>query len=320
MAWESRPSVTLEQAVREVVSSKKLSGRRPKYISSLKKDYLTRFMNGRELCPIADISVADVETWIANFTNASTRQTWVNRLSAMFSYAVRRRYIERNPCDDIEPITIDRPTPKILTVPQFETCLRFTLAHRPRLGLWLVLAGIVGIRPEEIKRLDKKRIARDAQQGIIIIDSASSKVRQRRVIELTGHQRNWIDGVIEPSQLPVPHSTVRRFIRKLRGLFGFKGWPKDILRHTALSHALALHRDAGRVAKDAGNSERILLTHYNGLVTPEENAMFQKLMPPDAQMYFELGFNSLPQLINRQRHAEKARAEQEDNQGQGDEV
>jgi hypothetical protein len=57
-----------------------------------------------------------------------------------------------------------------------------------------------------------------------------------------------------------------------------KIWPTDLLRHTAASYLLALHKDAGKVANMLGNSPQILLSHYHDPVTEADCKAFWQLV------------------------------------------
>ena len=232
--------------------------------------------------PLNSITTEDIEQWFSHRKESPTsRAANLGRLSAFFRWCQRRRYITENPCDFIERIRIDREAPAILTVAQIHKCLEFCRDHRPRLMLWFVLAGVVGIRRDELLKLKKEDVDRRIDQKLIIIDAAASKVRRRRIVELSDWQHAWVKFAlnVKAAELPLPDTYIIKSLKRLRMLLGYSEWPQDVLRHTALSHMLAEVKDAGKVALWSGNSPKILLTHYNGLVMPNENEKLRALLP-----------------------------------------
>ena len=84
--------------------------------------------------------------------------------------------------------------------------------------------------------------------------------------------RFLLDHPVKTGPIAPSPSTIRRAIRRVRGVLGW--WQADCLRHSAASYHLALTGDAGKVATMLGNSPKILLTHYNGLASKEDAARF----------------------------------------------
>jgi len=89
----------------------------------------------------------------------------------------------------------------------------------------------------------------------------------------------WLAAARDKADLPLPRISVRRYLRRLARHLGLSRWPQNVLRHTAASYLLALHRDAPRVALHLGNSPAIILRHYHGLVTREDAKRFWEISP-----------------------------------------
>jgi integrase len=265
---------TLRQAIDETVAAKTASNLRPRYVDSL-RIYLDLFARGRETLPVDAITVADIERWFSERREApSTKASNLGRLSALFALSTRRSYCTENPCERVERVTVERRPPAILTPEQTANALSDARQRMPRFVPWLALALFAGIRPEELDKLRWSDV--DLKAGIVTIDAAASKVRQRRIVQLMPVAREWLK---LGGDLPLPQVTRRRCIRHLRGTLGFEAWPQDILRHTAASYLLAHHQDAGKVAAELGNSAGILLRHYKELVPRAEARKFWNLTP-----------------------------------------
>jgi len=258
--------LTVSQCIAELIAAKRAGNRREVYLKSL-SHYLTRFARNRELVPVADVTTEDIEAWLIQFPLPYSRQTWLNRISTLFSFAVRRGHCDKNPCDRIERVTIDRKPPKILTPAEAETLLRMVPnVCRP----YLILGMFAGIRPDELMRLAWDDV--DLETKTVKVDG---KTRRRRIVPLELKTVALLAacplrrGSIAPSA-----GVVRSFKRAARAVLGWLAWPKDVLRHTAASYLLAAHKDAGKVALWLGNSEKILMSHYHEPVRNDDSGRF----------------------------------------------
>jgi integrase len=258
--------ITIASAIEELIAAKAAANRRERYTKSLRY-YLEQFAAGREQAPLASFTFADVESWMQKFPSAWTRQTWLNRLSTLFSFAVRRGHISANPCDRVERVTADRCPPKILSPAQADLLLSIVpMMCRP----YLILGLFAGIRPEETMRLDWSAVNLETKTVRV-----EGKTRRRRIVPLEPRAVALLAGCpLQRGPVSPSHSTVRRFKERARGNLGLARWPQDVLRHTAASYLLALHKDAGKVATTLGNSSAVLLSHYHEPVTDGDCALF----------------------------------------------
>jgi integrase len=260
---------TIQQAIDELIAAKQSANRRERYLKSLRY-YLQQFARGREQTLLAAFTTADVEQWMATYSGAAARQTWLNRLSTLFSWAARRGLIAENPTLRIERVSVDRKPPAILTPAQADLLLRVVPnICRP----YLILGIFAGIRPEEIMRLDWHAV--DLETKTVRVDG---KTRRRRIVDLEPKAVALLANFPLRTGPIAPHlTTLRRFKTKARAALGLKRFPQDLLRHTFASYALALHGDAGKVSTQMGNSSAVLLSHYHEPVTKADCAFFWDL-------------------------------------------
>lgn len=267
---------TLAEAIQETILAKRKQNLRSRYIESLER-YLNQFAEGRTGCFVDEIGVAEIEAWFESRNeSASTRNSNLGRLSSMFDLCWRRGYIRENPCLRVSRIQVDHKSPTILTPDQAKRMLR---ACPKKFLPYLVLGMFAGIRPEELCRLKWSDI--DLQLGTVRIDAAASKVRDRRIVKLHDVVKSWLTQLKQEGDAPIlslSPATVKRYRKKLAEAAGIE-WEQDILRHTAASYLLQLHRSAANVALMLGNSERILEKHYKQLVTDEACQQFWELAP-----------------------------------------
>jgi integrase len=267
-------TATLGEVFEQCMRAKEASNLRPCYVRELRR-VLRQFCDGRETQPIKSVTVAEVGDWIdANAQKPGTRATLIARLSALFSFAFRRSHVDSNPVARIDRVRLERSPPTILTPQQAGELIRATTEHSPELLAYVALGLYCGVRPAELKRLDWACI--DLARGMIRVDAAASKVRRRRLIQAQPIAVHWLSKAPKQQGAVAPLSHVRPR-RRIERALGWERWPHDLLRHTAASYLLALHRDAGKVAMMLGNSPGILLNHYHELVSPEDCARFWAL-------------------------------------------
>jgi integrase len=249
-------SVTVSAGIGLLLRAKQGANLRPVYLKSLGY-YLSRFAQGRESRPLESITTAEVETFLAQFPLAASRATWLNRINTLFSFAVRRSFIARNPCAALERITIERKAPFILSPAQARQLLALApTVMRP----YVVLGLFAGIRPSELLRLTWADVCLETRT----VRVNEAKTRRRRIVPLHDKAVALLaDFPLRSGPVSPSNSTVRRFKRRACEALGWPAWPSDLLRHTAASYLLALHGDAGKVATMLGNSSGVLLTHYH---------------------------------------------------------
>lgn len=268
-------SISLAEAVAQCVAPKRAANLRPVYLKSLTY-YLNRFALGREQSPLESIGTRDVEGFLAQFPLAASRATWLNRISTLFSFAVRRDFIAKNPCDRLERISVDRRAPFILSPGQSQTLLAVTPSV---MRAYVILGMFAGIRPDELLKLQWADV--DLETKTVTVNDA--KTRRRRIVAL--HEKAVALLAACPLKAgPVSpcYGAVRKFKRTARAALGLERWPADLLRHTAASYLLALHGDAGKVATMLGNSSSVLLSHYHQPVRNGDCGHFWESPPAPA--------------------------------------
>lgn len=272
------PVPTITQAIERLLLAKKNANLRPKYLNSLRQ-YLTMFAKGREEIPIESITVEHLEEWfISRSEPPISMRSNLGRLSALFSFCWRRKWIPENPCHFLEKPRVDHRSPQIFSVEECIQILDFTCKERPdALGI-IVLGLFVGLRPEESVAVSWRDI--DTDEGVIRIDAIASKVRQRRLVQPMPNAVEWLEYAREiGAELPMRVQRRRRFIRRLREHMGLKRWPQDVLRHCCASFWMAQIQDAGKVAAQLGNSSGVLLRHYRQLVSRADAERFWAIRP-----------------------------------------
>jgi hypothetical protein len=264
-----------------MLKAKVEANRRPKYIKGLGK-YARLFARSREQIPLECVTAAVIEEWFGGRGEAPvSRRSNLGRLSAIFSFAVRRGYLTKNPCKDVEKVTVDEKTIGFLTVRQSARCILWTRRECPRFLAWVALTLFGGLRPEaEADLLPWSAI--DLKNKRIMVEISKVRGYRPRIMDLNlcPPAVEWLRVAKEiGAPMQIRYKTRRFYLVKLRKYLGFKSWPQDILRHTAASNLLAFHQDAAKVSRYLGNSAGTLLKDYAALIYKEDAEKFMRLLP-----------------------------------------
>ena len=143
----------------------------------------------------------------------------------------------------------------------------------------LAIAGLAGLRGEEIMRLDWADVWRVV--GHIEVTAGKSKTRQRRLVEICPALAAWLKpcrklvGKVFPGGV---HVYQRGFL-KLRGDLKIPD-RRNGLRHAFCTYHFALHANENLTAAQAGNSPAMIHAHYKGLATKAEAQKWFSVSPP----------------------------------------
>jgi integrase len=263
---------TLRQAIDLLIESKRKANKRPGYVTNLRQ-YLDAWARGQEERSLASITFDEIESFVNKKESVGSRLTTINRLSTLFSFAVRKGWIIANPLKRIERPTVEATLPTTLTDADAIKMLKYVRQTLPGMVPWFSLALFAGLRPEEADQVTWKKI--DVKAKTVVIDP-QTKIRNARTVHLEPVAVAWLK---LGGDLPLTQAVRRRALRKVRDHMGWEEWPKDILRHTCASHWIALKKSYGSVAIEMGNSENILRKHYRAEVAQADCKKFWALTP-----------------------------------------
>lgn len=255
----------------EFLAAKEAAGLSQLYLQQLKV-YLRLFCLDREHIDITEIDHAAIESWLDSRKEApATRQTGINRLSALFSFCVRRGYMTQNPIKRVERVRVPQKDPEILTVEQCRELV--AAAKRIDRGMltYLGFALFCGIRPDETLRLTRRDV--NLERGLVFLQAEKAKVRNRRIVAIIDPAKRCIEG-----GLGVPKTNFKKRFNKLRKEAGIKYWPHDALRKTAASHFYNIY-GIDKAVEQLGHSAGVFLNVYRELVSKDETEKWFSITP-----------------------------------------
>ena len=208
----------------------------------------------------SELSASECEEWInsAFYTNPQFNKARA-MLHALFEFAVRREWCDRNPIKRIERRKVVEKEIQPLKLAQIRRLIKTAQRESPECGVVASLLVYTGIRPREVRRLTWRDI--DTEEKTITVRSQCSKtggVRQVEIPPVLGR----ILGVpyAKSDGVNVCPSNWQRRWRKIRDNSGFRGcWVQDVLRHTYASFHTKHYADLPRLQVNMGHRDTVLL-------------------------------------------------------------
>jgi integrase len=238
--------------------------------------------------PIHTVTKQQIESYLAQYS----AQNFINHraaLSNLFGYAFKIGATPENPLLTIEKPRIKRARPSVLNDKQFATLLNRARAQR-RFDIlsWLILGGLVGLRPYEVLRLEWTGIHFQTRE--IRVEPGWTKTHRARVIPLQPNALEWLRLVaahkMEKTEKVMPSASTwnnrwRRWRQEKDTPLALPWWvgKDDVLRHSYGTYRAAILRNSHNLAEEMGNSVAIVRTYYDAVVSPSVAQLWWKIRP-----------------------------------------
>jgi integrase len=231
--------------------------------------------------PVRTVTTNEIDAWLhALKLSAQSVNNYRSRIAALFSYGLKRDYVERNPLQSIDKIKVVDEAPEIFTPEQMQILLdNAPLALLPALAI----GAFAGLRTAELLRLAWQEI--DLPRRLVNVSASKSKTAKRRLIPIVPNLAEWLRPYAGCTGKIYPYS--RRWyhhnVDLLRKAAGLAEWPNNGLRHSFASYHLAKHQDAPQLALEMGHTTpRMIFDNYREVVTPDEAQRYWNVRPKAA--------------------------------------
>ena len=143
----------------------------------------------------------------------------------------------------------------------------------------IAIAGLAGLRGEEIMRLDWGDVWR--VKGHIEVTARNAKTRQRRLVEVCPALQAWLEPHRKDKAGKVYAGGVHAYQKAILKLRKSLKIPDRLngLRHAFCTYHFALHSNENLTAAQAGNSPAMIHAHYKGLATKADAEKWFNVAP-----------------------------------------
>ena len=199
-----------------------------------------------------------VSSQTAHKVSASQFNKGRSFLHAIFEFAIRREWCDKNPIKLIERKKVVEKEIIPLKLSETKRLIKTARNESPKYAMVAALLVYAGIRPREVRKLSWRDI--DTEENTITVRSQCSKTGGVRHVEISPVLNSLL--IVNKSET---HSSVcpadwQRRWRKIRDNSGFKGhWVQDVLRHTYASYFTKRYSDLPRLQLNMGHRDLSLL-------------------------------------------------------------
>ena len=238
--------------------------------------------------PIHTVTKQQIESYLAQYS----AQNLINHraaLSNLFGHAFKIGATPENPLLTIEKPRIKRSRPAILNDKEFATLLdRARTQRRFDILSWLILGGLVGLRPYEALRLEWAGIQFQTRE--IRIEPPWTKTHRARISPLQPNALEWLKLIVahtkDKTEKVMPAESTwnnrwRRWRQEEDTPLPLPWWvgKDDVLRHSFGTYRAAILRNSHNLAEEMGNSITIVRTYYDAVVSPSVAKLWWRMTP-----------------------------------------
>jgi site-specific recombinase XerC len=278
----------IEDAVWDFIKTKENSAKKT-YEQT--KSILMRFARWAEGKSLESITSDDAADFLKTVPVGSYNH-FLRYGKSLYLWAIRNRLVSGNPFALIRPLVRQHTEVGVLSCDEVEALLCASRSfHGGELTAYAAITLFAGLRPDsEMRHLTWEAInLEDAEIRVTM-----GKTRIPRTVRISDNLVEWLK-ICDRSQ-PIYPVSFRGKWGTIRNAAGFKGgasnskakkaaeadlkpWVKDYTRHSAISYRVRQKGDIHKTATWAGNSPRIINSHYLGLVTGSEAKRYWNIGP-----------------------------------------
>jgi integrase len=152
----------------------------------------------------------------------------------------------------------------------------------PHVATCLAIQAFAGVRTAELLRITWHDLER--RPGFIEVTAKQAKTAARRLIPISKNLADWLRAAPRNGTERLWTRSSNRYFegQKLAASRAGFAWKANALRHSFISYRVAQARDIATVALEAGNSPRMVFSHYRELCTEREANDWFSILPPQS--------------------------------------
>lgn len=239
-------------------------------------NHLKQFKEGMKK-PMCQVTSNDIEHYLdSRFPSKRTRKNHRVTLVSFFGWAQEQGFLPKNGKTAAQKTAVPKVTkgdPGILNPAGLGEILKVA---DEKIIPFIAIGAFAGIRNAELCRLDWSSILWG--ERLIVLRRNETKTNRRRTAKISDNLMEWLLPYKGKSGKIVPTAKPNLFTRTAATKAGVM-WPHNALRHSYISYAMALERNAAAVAEQCGNSEHEVQESYKALVTEVDAKAWFSIKP-----------------------------------------
>ena len=272
-------SKTVGEVVTELIENRRASSASELYLRDLRLRLERRFAAAFKV-PISSVTTGDVQMFIDGLKcKPRTKKNFLTTIGTLFAFAKNKGYVpETHPgISKVEFKANGTSKIEIFTPAEMETFLNNA---RSELVPALTIAAFAGLRSEEIRRLEWRHVHFDEKH--IEVGAEIAKNRVRRIVSMPDNLCRWLQPYRKTTGPVYTFSNLAGQFGKLAEAVKIP-WKKNGLRHSYISHRIAVLDSVEKVSLQAGNSSSVIRSSYLKMVTSAQGHRWFSIKPPTDQ-------------------------------------
>ena len=207
-----------------------------------------------------------------------TQNNYRRIIGTLFKFAIRRGYLpkDHSELDAVERAEDDSGEIQIFTPDELA---RLFAVSRPEMVPYLAIAAFCGLRAAEVARLDWSEVHLRDPEPFIEVKASKAKTASRRTVPISTNCAAWLFHHARASGMVCPFERPDKQCYEILAPAAGITWKRNGLRHGFCSYRLAIVKDVGRVALEAGNSAQMIFKHYRQLVSDAQANRWFSIVP-----------------------------------------
>lgn len=285
------PAKAVATVVTELIALKVSRGASPRYVKDL-RHRLGQFAESFQV-NIGGISTAEIQGWLdGRNLKPQTYRNHKTVLTLLFNHAVARGYCFENPLGRVESRKVKNGEGVVIYTPA--QISRLLQAAGPDFRPCLALGAFCGVRTAELHRLRWQDV--DFAERHVVVGVDQAKTASRRIVPMPDNLLAWLEpyrrktGLVWPSSPEIFNDAQQDTAKAAQAAENELAakenrkpldlhWRKNGLRHSFCSYRLAVVKDSGQVALEAGNSAQVVFRHYRQAVTEKDGTAYFAVSP-----------------------------------------
>ncbi|HEV2350833.1 MAG TPA: hypothetical protein VG028_13410 [Terriglobia bacterium] len=242
--------------------------------------------------PIRMIQPHEINAWLGKLdVGLVTRRHYHDAMRELIRFAQAENCLDKN-WDGLKHIANPEPPPVEVKLYTPEQVAGLLACCTPGLLPFLAIQFFAGVRHEEMSAGEKALVDWSDvlwEKSLIRIRKITAKTKKLRLIKMQPNLVAWLQPYARKSGRICSIRCTGDALYRLGKRAGIP-WIRNGARKAFISYRLAQTNDMGLVAREAGNSQKVIESNYLELVTEQASREYFAIFPPAQDRIIQMDF------------------------------